>query len=152
MLVRDFCFPLLERLSSLDKNYFAKQKLLTGEPVFKIEGLSESYIKLEGDKYYLYVPVFLSNLGTQRKYDLRTLPNHQLSCISNNLFKVGDNTDLLCIIKNGYIVCMFSVARLRTLVNRIDYVETESYHIICLSTFGCIMINKKDLSFSFRSV
>lgn len=93
MLVRDFCFPLLERLSSLDKNYFAKQRLLTGEPVFKIEGLSESYIKLEGDKYYLYVPVFLSNLGTQRKYDLRTLPNHQLSCISNNLFKVGDNTD-----------------------------------------------------------
>lgn len=145
MLVRDFRFPLLERLSSLDKNYFAKQKLLTGEPVFKIEGLSENYIKLEGDKYYLYVPVFLSNLGTQRKYNVSILLNHQLSCISHNLFKVGDKTDFLCVIKNGYILCMFSVARLRTLVNRIDYVETEGYHMIYLSTFGCVMINKKDL-------
>lgn len=107
MLVRDFRFPLLERLSSLDKYYFAKQKLLTGEPVFKIEGLSENYIKLEGDKYYLYVPVFLSNLGTQRKYDLRILLSHELSCISNNLFKVGDNTDLLCIIKMAILYVCF---------------------------------------------
>ena len=54
MMVKDFYFPLLERLNSVGREYFARQKLLTGKQVFKIDGLECNRVELINGVLYLF--------------------------------------------------------------------------------------------------
>lgn len=148
MKVSNFKFPLIGdlNLDNVSKEDIAKRKLLYGRVLFKVNELACNSVELISDNYYIVVPAFHSFVSDDEyiRYDINRVIDSSLSFLGGFLYQIYGVVGLFCIIKGGYIVCMFSSS---TMFGDLICSETQDYYKISLKKFY-LTISKKDLSYN----
>ena len=148
MKVSNFKFPLIDdlNLDNVSKEDIAKRKLLYGEVLFKVSDVVCNYVEWISDKYHIIVPAFYSFVSDDEyiRYDINRVLDSSLSFLNGFLYQIDGVMGLFCIIKDGYLVCMFSSS---TMFGDLICSETQDYYKISLKKFY-LTISKEDLSYN----